>query len=235
MIVLSSGIEQRIAILASLHDPMRRALYLHVSSQGRRVSRSEAAEALGISRPLAAFHLDKLVDEGLLEASFQRLTGKRGPGAGRPSKLYRRAQEEFEISLPPRSYELAAQLFARALEQQGSEGRHSTLEYVARQFGETLGADARRLAAGERGKTALLNAAEALLTSYGFEPCRDADGTMRLRNCPFEALASEHRHLVCGMNLSLMQGVVAGLGAGGIEAVLEPQPDMCCVAFRRSG
>lgn len=228
-------IERRIASIASLHEPVRRALYLHVSSQGRPVGRSEAADAVGISRALAAFHLDKLAEEGLLDVQFQRLGGRRGPGAGRPAKLYRRAGEVVELSLPPRSYELAARLFARALDCDGTAGKEPALQRVARQFGKTLGEDARQLAAPAQGQEDLLDAAETLLTAYGFEPRREPDGRIRLRNCPFDVLAQEHRSLVCGMNLALMRGVLEGLDIAGIEAVLDPLPGMCCVAFRCCG
>jgi predicted ArsR family transcriptional regulator len=69
-----------------------------------------------------------------------------------------------------------------------------------------------------------------VLREQGFEPT-ETDGTVRLRNCPFQSVAKDHPELVCGMNLSLARGLLDGLGAGGLEARLEPQPGMCCVAF----
>lgn len=53
----------------------------------RGMSRAEAADAVGVARTLAAFHLGKLVDAGLLEVAHRRLTGRSGPGAGRPAKV----------------------------------------------------------------------------------------------------------------------------------------------------
>ena len=228
-------ISDQIAGVASLSEPVRRSLYLYVVRQPHDVSRDEAAEALGISRSLAAFHLDKLVAEGLLQTRFERLTGRTGPGAGRPSKLYRRSNRQIDVTLPPRSYELAARLFARSLAEDRSEQPTATLARVARDFGESLGREAHQLAGEDADSSHLLDAAQALLEVYGFEPQRCADNRIVLRNCPFHALAEDYRTLVCGMNVSLIQGVVSGLTVSGIEAVLDPQPGMCCVVFRRIG
>src|SRR6058998_2069336 len=103
-------LERQLEDLSVLADPVRRALYLHVLSRNDDVSRDQAARALRISRALAAFHLDKLVEAGLLEVSFRRLSGRSGPGAGRPSKLYRRSPQQIDMTLPARRYELAARL-----------------------------------------------------------------------------------------------------------------------------
>ena len=102
--------------LAALAEPVRRRLYQYVASRPAAVGRDEAANAVGVSRALAAFHLDRLVDDGLLVAEYRRLTGRTGPGAGRPAKLYRLSEHEVEVSLPPRDYRLAAGVFADALD-----------------------------------------------------------------------------------------------------------------------
>src|SRR5215470_13271573 len=91
---------EQLESLQILTEPVRRDLYRYVAERGGEVGRDEAATALGISRALAAFHLDKLVEAGLLETSFRRLSGLKGPGAGRPSKLYRRSSVRIEVSLP---------------------------------------------------------------------------------------------------------------------------------------
>jgi len=226
--------EEHVAGIAALNEPARRALYLHIVKQGGDVTRDQAAQALGMARSVAAFHLEKLVEEGLLEAHHKRLTGRRGPGAGRPSKLYRRSRRQFRVSLPPRSYELAAQLFARGLQANGSAPAIAAINDVAQDFGEGIGSEARQIAGPNPEAEHLLDATEVLLNAYGFEPHRDANGDVRLRNCPFRALAVEYRDLVCGMNLSIMQGVLDGLETSGVEAVLDPPPDMCCVVFRQT-
>ena len=96
--------------VTSLGEPTRRALYDYVVSMGDWVGRDQVAAETGLERGTAAHHLDRLVEDGLLEVTFQRLTGRQGPGAGRPAKLYRRSRAEFDVSLPPRDYELAAQM-----------------------------------------------------------------------------------------------------------------------------
>jgi predicted ArsR family transcriptional regulator len=223
--------------LAVLAEPVRRALYDHVTGQSEPVGRDAAAAAVGIGRPLAAFHLDRLVDAGLLEVTYRRLSGRTGPGAGRPAKLYRRSKRELELSLPARRYDVAAGLFAEALSAgiAGTASATEALDASARAYGESLGREARRRAGRRRGRAALVDAAIDVLSEAGFEPARGESDLIVLRNCPFDAIARTHRDLVCGMNLSLMDGVIAGLRATGLEAELDPQPGMCCVVWRRSG
>lgn len=219
-----------------LAEPVRRALYSHVAGQTEPVGRDAAAAAVGIGRPLAAFHLDRLVEAGLLDVTYRRLSGRTGPGAGRPAKLYQRSKRELELTLPARRYEIAARLFADALSA-GSVGNTSTaeaLDAAAGAFGESLGQEARRRAGRRPARAALLGAAIDVLTDTGFEPIAGPGDIIALRNCPFDAIAQTHRDLVCGMNLSLMDGVIAGLRATGIHATLDPQPGMCCVVWRRT-
>ena len=225
-----------IAAIASLDEPVRRDLYRYVAGRGREVGRDEAARALRISRALAAFHLDKLVQLGLLEAAYRRLSGRQGPGAGRPAKLYRRSTRQLEITLPKRRYELAGRLLARALAAQRSPASRRALERAARDFGRTLGQEARgdaRRSRGRRQRGRPLAAALAALDDCGFEPAR-VDGEVRLRNCPFDAVAAEARALVCGMNLALVRGLVAGAGLRRVRARSAPEAGACCVALTLS-
>jgi predicted ArsR family transcriptional regulator len=217
-----------LASLSSLDDPLRRRLYEVVTSQPGPVSRDEAASAAGIGRALAVYHLDKLVQSGLLTASYQRPPGRSGPGAGRPAKMYARSDREFAVSVPPREYELAARLLVQAVEADPSDRSRTALAGAARQLGTELGS-AFRPAAGE-GDTAGRNV-KGVLTQQGYEPCCGADGVIRLRNCPFHQLAEQHRELVCGMNLALVEGLVEGLGADDWHPALDPRPGQCCVAI----
>jgi len=191
---------------------------------------------LGISRPLAAFHLDKLLAAGLLQAEFRRLTGRNGPGAGRPAKLYRRSQAELTVSLPARRYDLAASLLAQAIQRARAlkASPVEAAEEAARAFGLALGKAARLKAGPRAGRARLLARAEEILSAHGFEPVHEPKGWIRLRNCPFDALARDHRQLICGMNLALMKGLMRGLGLGERTARLKPQPDGCCVVLRAS-
>ena len=219
-----SDLDRQIAAIASLAEPVRRGLYLYVTQRRRDVGREEAARALKISRALAAFHLDKLVQQGLLETSYRRLTRRRGPGAGRPAKLYRRAPRQLDLTLPERRYEFAGRLLARALSEGAAAAGQRAVRRIARHLGRNLGTAAHRSSNGNP---------LAVLDACGYEPER-SNGDIRLRNCPFEALANVARPLVCGMNLALLEGVLNGVGARGVAAVLDPTPGSCCVVVRAS-
>jgi predicted ArsR family transcriptional regulator len=214
-------------MISVLDEPARRALYLYVSRQPEPVGREEAADAAGTTRENAAFHLDKLVEAGLLETSFRRLGEKTGPGAGRPSKLYRRSALQLQVAVPARRYEFAAELFVRALEAEGGRDARRSVAAAAREFGASLGAAAR----ARPGRASVFRKTLDVLEEQGFEPSEKPRGVVRLRNCPFDALARAHRDLVCGMNLAFMEGVVAGLHGTGIQATFDPQPGLCCVTL----
>ncbi len=223
--------ERQIGLLALLQDPVRRRLYLYASRQRAEVGRDEAARAVGVSRGLAAYHLDSLVEAGLLRASYRRLSGREGPGAGRPSKLYGRSEQRLEVSLPPRRYELAARLLAQAVQEESTGSSQQALQQAAQHLGAKIAEDARGLAGPASDREQLVGRLMTILDRYGFEPYR-TEGAIRLHNCPFDALVNEYRDLVCGMNLSVMQGLLTGLGANDVQAGLDPQPGMCCVALR---
>jgi predicted ArsR family transcriptional regulator len=228
----SSDIDRQLTGLAGLGDPLRRALYRHVVERGEPVSREDAAAAAGISRPLAAYHLDKLVDDGLLEARYQRRSGRRGPGAGRPAKHYVRAAGHIELSLPARDYAALAELLARAVEADSSGTAQATLNRAASALGTELGTEAATDTAADGNPTQTLAALRQALASRGYEPYDDTDGTIRLRNCPFDRIAAHHRDLVCGANLAMLQSLIGHLGGDPpVRAVLDPQPGRCCVVL----
>jgi predicted ArsR family transcriptional regulator len=216
-----------VAAIGLLDEPIRRRLYDWVVSRGEPVGRDEASRSLGITRSLAAFHLDRLTEAGLLDAGYRRLTGRSGPGAGRPARIYWRAQRELAVSLPARRYERVAELFAGALETLGGGVPPTPLLESASKLGEELGR-------GGDGRSAVARRLSRALEQAGYEPRPDDDGTIRLRNCPFDVLAERHRSLVCGTNLAMAEGIVKGAQAAQYRPVLEPQPGFCCVAFVRS-
>jgi predicted ArsR family transcriptional regulator len=206
-----------VSAVAALDEPTRRRLYDHVVRQQGPVSRDEAAAALGLARQTAAFHLDRLADEALLDVVYERRSGRTGPGAGRPAKLYKRSAKQVTVSLPERNYELAGRLLAQALEE--SEATGEPVRAVLHRKAHHLGA---RLA-GQGGPDVF-----ELLERYGFEPRHDGDAIV-LGNCPFHALAREHTQTVCGMNLHLLRGVLEGLEDSSRHACLAPSPGHCCV------
>lgn len=219
--------------VSALAEPARRALYLYVAAQAEPVSRDQAAEDAGLPRHTVKFHLDKLVEEGLLETEFRRLSGRRGPGAGRPTKLYRRSARQLAITLPERHYALAGHILARAVEDAARDGLPvlDTLRRAATEEGRRLGAQP-RTPPGEdgRGPASAVEAVTDALAEQGYEPRIQAD-TLVLVNCPFHALAGEHTALVCGMNLDLITAMLGELGHPEMEARLDPAPGRCCVTL----
>jgi predicted ArsR family transcriptional regulator len=239
-----------LSVIAVLADPVRRRLYDYVTAQDHEVSRGEAAAATGVARPLAAFHLDRLAEAGLVEVAFRRMTGRSGPGAGRPAKLYRRSGAEHQVSVPPRDYRAAAELLAGVVDMIGGE---QELHRAARTRGAAAGRAALRDAAGAGrrqdrpdGATPGLGGqggpdgarpgpgpsgqVAAVLAEHGYQPYLDGPD-IRLRNCPFHALAGRYPPLICGMNLALVEGVLEGSAVTGLAARLDPRPDECCVAL----
>jgi predicted ArsR family transcriptional regulator len=220
-----------IEAIALLDEPARRALYEAVASADRPLSRDEAASAAGVTRALAVFHLDKLVGAGLLDVEYRRLSGRTGPGAGRPSKLYSRGSREVGVSLPDRHYEVPAELLVMALEQVATPTARDALRSVAHDRGEGIGAAARQRSGPRPSRRRLRAALEDTLEARGYEPAETRSGEIRFRNCPFHALVEDHRDLVCNMNLALADGILDGLGDDQLTARLDPQPGQCCVAI----
>ncbi|GAA4226921.1 helix-turn-helix domain-containing protein [Actinomadura meridiana] len=210
-----------IEAIALLQDPVRRRLYEFVAGRGREVGRNEAAEAAGVTRTLAAFHLDKLVGAGLLEVGSRRLTGRSGPGAGRPAKVYRVSAVEREVSVPARDYRTAAGVLAEAAEMAGLD---MGVQDAARRKGRML-----RAATGPCGG---LDDLARVLSDRGYDPVRDENAdVIRMRNCPFNGVAELFPPLVCGMNLALLEGLVEG---SEVRVRMDPRPGWCCVAAEPS-
>lgn len=219
--------------VSALAEPARRALYLYVVAQPDPVSRDQAAEGAGLPRHTAKFHLDKLVEEGLLDTEYRRLSGRRGPGAGRPAKLYRRSDRQLAVTLPQRHYALAGQILAGAVEQAARDGAPvlDAVRRAAAEAGARLGAEQGGGDGGPGGDP--LDDLAAVLARYGYEP-RVRDEVLSLANCPFHILAREHTALVCGMNLHLLGAMLDELGYPGVRAGSDPAPGRCCVTLTRT-
>lgn len=223
--------EAHISAVAALDEPTRRRLYDHVVRRLEPVSRDEAATALELPRTTAAFHLDRLVEQGLLDVVYERRTGRTGPGAGRPSKLYLRSQRQVAVSLPERRYDLAGRLLATCLEESERSGDppSAVLHRRAHQLGQELGESVPPATGGEQARDVVLRTLEV----YGYEP--RIDGTrVTLGNCPFHTLAQQHTELVCGMNLQLLAGLLHGFAHTGWTARLSPTPGRCCVHLEQA-
>ena len=219
-------LERRLDALASLAAPVRLALYRCVADREQGVGRDEAAAAVGISRKLAASHLVKLAEVGLLEVRFERRSGRSGPGAGRSAKIYLRSARPLEVALPARNYQLLAELLADAVQADPSGAARAAVERAAR----ATGAENAVHADEEHSRPRDAAGVHAALARHGYEPYDD-EGVTRLRNCPFQRLAQTHRELVCRANLAFVEGLLQGLRARGLRAVLDPRPGRCCVAL----
>lgn len=207
---------EQISAVAAISDPQRRALFEFVTHSDGPASRDAAAKALGIPRSTAAFHLDRLVEEGLLTIEFKRLSGKTGPGSGRPSKLYRRARGEISVSVPPRRYDLAGNLMAAAIDESDRTGEpvRKVLATISAATGQEIGASAGSL--------------DVALTSCGYEPRDDGAGGIVLTNCPFDKLAAKHSDVICSANVALLQGVAEGASETERRVEFVPPTDGCC-------
>lgn len=207
----------RLAAIASIHDPLRRALFDFISSSETAVGRDEAAQAVGLARGTAAFHLDRLVDDGVLTVEFKRLSGKTGPGSGRPSKLYRRASDELLVSVPERHYDRVGDLLASSIEESDRTGEpvRDALTRVSIATGRELGESSSSL--------------EEALELGGYEPRDDGNGGLILANCPFHRLATTHTDIVCHANFALLQGAAEGAQDTAHDIVFEPCDGQCCV------
>jgi predicted ArsR family transcriptional regulator len=217
--------------IGALSDPVRRRLYLYVCAQPHPVGREHAADALGLAPHQAKFHLDRLERDGLLDSFYARVSGRSGPGAGRPAKLYRRTDREIAVSLPDREYQLAGRLMADAIAESAEAGTSviEALHRLAQAYGRRLG----DTAVGDhppRTTRAALDLAVVTLTGNGYEPRRD-DGRVVMANCPFHALAQAQTQLVCRMNHALIGGLTDALGPHHPVAELDPAPDRCCVVL----
>jgi predicted ArsR family transcriptional regulator len=227
--------ERAIGPLTALGDDLRRRMYLYVRGQERPVSREEVAGAVGVSRKLAAFHLDKLAEKGLLTYEYERPPGRTGPGAGRPAKVYRPSEMQLEVSIPERRYDLLGRLLVDAIRPSsydGSPADHAVA--IAREAGLRLGESVRRERQLHRpGAKRTLAVVEEVLEEHGFQPYRQGQ-ELRLRNCPFQALSRHAPDLVCRMNEAFIEGLVRGIGNETVTVVLEPKPGQCCVKLRYS-
>lgn len=224
-----------VGTVAVLADEQRRRMYAFTRRARRPVTREEAAAVAGISVKLAAFHLDKLVAAGLLRTRYESPGGTRK--VGRKPKVYEPTATDIRVSIPERRPDVIAEILLDAvLTARPDEDAGTAALRVARERGEESGAAERaRLRPGRLGPERSVTAGESLLDRFGFEPDRQAPTRLRLLNCPFHPLTARAPELVCGMNHAFIGGLLSGLEATGVEAVLAPRPGQCCVELRESG
>ena len=231
----ADDLERRISGIAALDQPLRRDLYRLLATRNAWLTRDEAAEALGVPRSVAAFHLDKLVEAGVVDVMFERTTGRTGPGAGRPAKLYKRGTTELAASVPERRYDLAGSLLATAIAGAERTGAPiaECLSASARAAGRVIGEEAAAATGPLPRRSDRRDAVLEILGQHGYEPTLLKRSEIALLNCPFHRLAEEHRSLVCGMNLEFLGGLLEGIGTNDrLDARLVPEPGYCCVRIK---
>lgn len=207
---------RRMAAVASLGDDKRRQLFELVASSTGAVGRDEAALALGLPRSTASFHLDRLVQDGLLSVEFQKPAGKTGPGSGRPAKMYRTAAREVGAFVPDRNYDLAGELMATAIEESVAAGSsvHDSLVATSYRKGKAMAEGSGSL--------------EEFLSGEGYQPAPDGEGGFVLVNCPFHRLSEGHAAVVCAMNGAFLTGAAAGCGDSEERVTANSVPGQCC-------
>jgi len=232
VIVAEVSTDPGISAVAALDDPLRQGMYAFIRRARRPVTRDEAAASVGISRKLAAFHLDKMVAAGLLRARYEAVGEVRR--VGRTPKVYEPAGDDIRVSIPERRYEVLADILVDAvLTEAGGEDARAAAVRTAGEHGEAVGgAERQQTRPGRLGPERALTLAAAILTRYGFEPARESPTCVRLRNCPFHPLAARAPDLVCTLNEAFLAGVLTGLRAAAVRAVLAPRPGECCVELR---
>ena len=212
--------------VALLAEPTRQRLYLYLRDRGEPVGREEAARHAGIKPRLAAFHLDRMADAGLLEVGYRRLSGRVGPGAGRPAKVYSVSPRSFSVEVPQTRYGLAASMMATALSAGGPRGDGKSLQDVATAAGESLGGEIRRQ---ERTKRGRLEAVRRKLGQLGYEPRVQESGDWTMHNCIFAELSTSHGELVCGMNAAFVTGLLGGARLKSLHVESRLARPGCCV------
>jgi predicted ArsR family transcriptional regulator len=222
-----------IKAVAALEEDLRRGMYAFIRAARRPVTRDEAAASVGISRKLAAFHLDKLVDAGLLRARYEAVGGIRK--VGRTPKVYEPAGTDFTVTIPPRRHGVLADILVDAVvtEREGETARQATLRVAADQGAQLGTAERAGARPGRLGAERGLTLTENVLARHGFEPSRETPTRVRLRNCPFHPLAARAPDLVCGVTQAFLAGIVTGLRVPNVAAVLvPPRAGECCVELR---
>ena len=210
--------------VAVLVDPVRRALYEHVRAQRRPVTREEAADAVAISRNLTAFHLDKLVEAGLLRARYEAPPDL-PRGRGRTPKVYEAVDESVALTIPPRQYELVGEILADAVATTPGDARRAAAQ---RALVAGAGGGRREWCRGRWRRRHRCRPAPA---RRAWLRAGDRGRPDRAPQLPVSPAGQRQTELVCGLNEEFLRGVLDGLGTSGLSARLAPRSGHCCVAI----
>jgi predicted ArsR family transcriptional regulator len=205
--------------LDSIGDRELRETLLFARAQPQPVTADEVAAAQRIHRNVARGRLERLAEAGLLIASFERRTGRTGPGAGRPAKTYRVAPELTAIEFPERRYE---QLIGLVVDVLPNRARRDRLHEVGIAFGRELARKA-QLRSAKRFQTALARVCTAL-GGLGYQASvAEVIGeraVITTATCPLRPLVRANPRLA-----TLDRGMWAALVARGLEGIGIDQVD----------
>ncbi len=209
--------EQRLT--AVLADGTRYRIYRSIVERpGAEVTVADVAERFGLHPNVARMHLGKLEQAGLLATSLRR-----GPTGGRPARLYRLSDTVASLSMPPRRYDLLAELALKALADSGD------LERVAAVC-RASGVEAARVSVAGHpdyahvDREGLVSAIREVGEEVGMLPEVSWDGStlaIDVRNCIFKELSTGQPELVCVMHHAFLEGFIEQLADSGSTAALE--------------
>jgi predicted ArsR family transcriptional regulator len=196
-----------------------RTALLYVRGSPDPVSADDAAAALGVHRSVARSRLERLLRAGLLVTTFVRRSGRAGPGAGRPAKLYSPAPEAQTLEFPPRRLPT---LVARLLDELPAEGRQEALRSAGEEYGRDLARASRLRSSADVRKG--LERVCAAVRSLGFHATLERmDGdtaVIATPTCPLRPLVTERPEAALidrGMWAGLVERGVRGARAESVE------------------
>ena len=221
-----------VEVVSLLGEPVRRRLYEYVVAQADPVSREGAATAVGIKRPLAAFHLDSSPRKACSMWSIDgcRAKGVRGP-VDRPSSTSdrrRRSRSRSPIASTSSWHACSRRHWTRTVMEHhrcAPSPDRLAERWVRKPRNARGAAKEPRTSPGPPRRSWRITASSLSMTRMAASDCATAPSTLS---------RSSYTGLVCGMNVEIMQAMVEELGLERFKARLEPQPGMCCVAFRRT-
>lgn len=193
--------------LAAAGDPQLRRVLLYTRGQRDSFTAHDAALALGVHYNVARSRLDRLAEAGFLAVTLERRSGQRGPGAGRPAKVYSVAPELEGVEFPDRRL---AELIGVLVEKLPARVRARALREAGQDFGRSL-ASAAGLKAAANVPAGLERVCEAL-GSLGFQVSVDSlegdRAILATPTCPLRPLVVKHPEV---------HGIDHGMWAGLIE------------------
>ena len=235
--LLASPIRRRIVdTLANLPPALDPESAAPTPAEG--LSAKELADRFGLHVTTMRFHLDQLVQAGLLTATFQRRES-----AGRPRKLYAVERGSLESVSSEQSFKMLSELLVESFHTD-EHGRPLTPDEAGARWGRRrVGQERSNAGAPEPARTAgqwlgRIGHMVDLLEEWGYLPEVSTSNHGRtaevaLHDCPFLSLAQENTAVVCGIHRGLIRGVLESLGEESTQVGLTPfvTPHLCVASL----